>query len=332
MSPSRPNAQPPRIVYAILSHSRPAQLERLIRVLLDEGSSPAAIVHHDFSAGDLDATAFERLGDVRVLRDWVNVEWGGFSMVEAMLAPMRAAVAGGEFDWLVLLSGQHYPVSPLPEIERFLAATEFDGFVDLGVVVAQPERLRGPGRDGARVWRRYYFGYRRMPLRSEQLPDAVGAALRRLAWAVSDNQRLVSVWPMPEGTRWRAGRRCRHTPFGERLTCRKGSMWLTLSRRAVEAAVARADGDEALVRHYRRTVIPDESFFQSVLAAEPGLRLSDGNLQFSRWPVEPESHPDVLRAGDFGVLVESGAHFARKFDPTVDSAILDRLDDHRRAG
>ena len=145
------------------------------------------------------------LGDVRVLRDWVNVEWGGFSMVEAMLAPMRAAVAGGEFDWLVLLSGQHYPVSPLPEIERFLAATEFDGFVDLGVVVAQPERLRGPGRDGARLWRRYYFGYRRMPLRSEQLPDAVGAALRRLAWAVSDNQRLVSVWPMPEGTRWRAG-------------------------------------------------------------------------------------------------------------------------------
>ena len=169
-------------------------------------------------------------------------------------------------------------------------------------------------------------------MRSERLPHAVGVALRRLAWAVSDNQRLVSIWPMPEGTRWRAGRRCRRTPFGEQLTCRKGSMWLTLSRRAVAAAVARADGDEALVRHYRRTVIPDESFFQSVLAAEPDLRIHDGNLQYSRWPAEPDPHPDVLRGDDFDLLVESRAHFARKFDPEVDAAILDRLDDHRRAG
>jgi hypothetical protein len=85
------------------------------------------------------------------------------------------------------------------------------------------------------------------------------------------------------------------------------------------------------VRHYRSTVIPDESFFQSVLAANPELELCDRNLQYDRWPTGAEPHPSVLRGEDFDRLVASGAHFARKFDLDVDAGILDRLDQHRRA-
>jgi hypothetical protein len=127
---------------------------------------------------------------------------------------------------------------------------------------------------------------------------------------------------MPSGTM--LGRRAR-TPFSAALPCRRGPDWVTLSRRAVAALDDTARARPDLVRHYRRTLIPTESFAHTVLGATAGMRLSADTRRFSVWA--PGAHrPDVLGLGDLDRILASGADFARKFDMTVDAAVLDALD------
>jgi hypothetical protein len=120
------------------------------------------------------------------------------------------------------------------------------------------------------------------------------------------------------------GRRC-GVPFSSSFPCRRGSDWLSLSRRAVEAVVRAARSRPELVRHYRRTVLPTESFPQTVLHAAPDLRLSTATRRFTSW-AQGSPHPDVLRLADLERIVGSGADFARKFDAGVDGAVMDELD------
>jgi hypothetical protein len=124
---------------------------------------------------------------------------------------------------------------------------------------------------------------------------------------------------MPSSTM--LGRRCA-TPFSPAAPCRRGSDWVTLSRRAVEVV---AGAGPEWVRHYRRTLVPTESFPHTLLHAAPGLRLSGDTRRFSAW--EPHAHrPATLGLADLDRIRASGADFARKFDVTADAAVLDALD------
>jgi hypothetical protein len=79
------------------------------------------------------------------------------------------------------------------------------------------------------------------------------------------------------------------------------------------------------MRHYRRTVLPTESFPHTVLHAEPSLRLSSDTRRFTSWPSR-SAHPALLRVADLDRILSSGADFARKFDPTIDPIVMDELD------
>jgi len=58
-----------------------------------------------------------------------------------------------EFDWVVTVSGQDYPIRPPAQIERKLAAGPYDGYVE-GWEVARPPWTR---RQGDEFSRRYHY-------------------------------------------------------------------------------------------------------------------------------------------------------------------------------
>ena len=62
-----------------------------------------------------------------------------------------------------------------------------------------------------------------------------------------------------------------------------------------------------------------------MLHATPGLRLSGDTRRYSAWTAGA-ARPAILRLADLDRIVASGADFARKFDVTVDAAVLDALD------
>ena len=279
------------VAYLVFSHQYPDQLLRLLRTLREASADAPLISHHN---GALDPAPLAALGVERVLPP-TRVTWGGASQLLMMLRGMRHALERTDFDWLVLLSGQDYPLRPLHAIERDLETSGVDGFVE-GVEVA-------PGADDEFA-RRYLYRYRRVREPGRLVRRALRAARPRVLMRDLPGSVLV-------------GRRA--TPP---LPVRRGSDWLTLSRRAVAAVTGVAPD---VLDHFRRTILPTEALPHSVLYADPTLRLSGDTRRYTRWaPGTP--HPAVLGVADLEDMLASGLDFARKFDVTVDARVLDELD------
>jgi hypothetical protein len=99
-----------------------------------------------------------------------------------------------------------------------------------------------------------------------------------------------------------------------------------LARAALERVGEIARERPELVRSFRFTAHPDESFFQTVLMASPLARtIEDDDLRYIDHP-GGDASPRVLTTGDLDAMLASRALFARKFDTRVDSRVLDELD------
>ncbi|HEY7946227.1 MAG TPA: beta-1,6-N-acetylglucosaminyltransferase, partial [Acidimicrobiales bacterium] len=124
----------------------------------------------------------------------------------------------------------------------------------------------------------------------------------------------------------------RRTPFVDGWRCYKGSQWMALSRPAVRSVLEVMERRPELARYYATTLVPDESFFQTILRNQADLRGCDARLSFTRWSGSGAAHPKVLRSADVDAALASGCAFARKFDADIDDGALDALDRATGAG
>jgi core-2/I-Branching enzyme len=107
-------------------------------------------------------------------------------------------------------------------------------------------------------------------------------------------------------------------PFG-------GSQWWAMSRECAEYVVAYHDRNPQVSRFYRTTLAPDEMFFHTIVLNSPHSEAVQRPLHYIDWR---RGGPHVLTVEDLPRLRESPMLFARKFDTTVDRAVLDRLDEY----
>lgn len=306
-----------RVCYLIQTHRDADQIARLVRVLGAASPQSLVVVAHDdtgcaLAAEDLPCAAERHLLSVRgpLRRGYLS-----------MLAPYLQAVAWLreqrlQYDWLVYLSGQDYPTVALAQSEAALAAADRDGFLRYWPALSGegPWKRRRQGRN------RYYFQYREA--------TAWPAALLRLVRAANGLQSLVHVH-LVYGPR--VGLRAWRTPFTADRPCYVGWQWTTLKRECAELVLDRVTHDRQLVAYYERTICPDESLVQTVLAHAGGLRLENDNLRYSDNLGSRDGRPRILGVADFARLTSGAFHFARKFEPARDARILDLLDEHLTA-
>lgn len=301
-------ASEPSIAYLITSHRLPRQLLRLASVLRSGSPGSQIVIHHDSRSCRVERAPLEALG-AAVIDPPSPVEWGQVSHLTMLLRCFSWLLEHTRFDWMVLLSGQDYPIRPVPDIERRLATAGVDAFIE-----AQPCPPPS-GREADEFALRYHFQWRQAP----------HWATGRLAQAAARRSGLFRVRSLPRSGSW-VGVRASASPFSPSFVCHRGSDWFSLSRDAVVAlgrfSVERPD----VLDYYRRTLIPTESFVQTVLANDPSLRLSASPNRYSIWDEPNMTAPRVLRSSDLDTLIGSGMDFARKFDEDVDRDVLDVLD------
>jgi hypothetical protein len=74
-------------------------------------------------------------------------------------------------------------------------------------------------------------------------------------------------------------------------------------------------------------LIPDEIFYQTILLNSPLQQtVVNDEVHYIAWPELSGPHPDILGVPDFDRFMATDKLFARKFDATVDSTVLDRID------
>jgi hypothetical protein len=111
--------------FLILAHHQPKHLARLIRML--DGPTCTFLVHID---AKVDETVFqESVGEksnVIFIETRHGVNWGGFSIVEATLALLTAALGLAPFGRFCLLSGSDFPIQCNSQIlAEFDSSREF---------------------------------------------------------------------------------------------------------------------------------------------------------------------------------------------------------------
>lgn len=298
----------PRVAYLITSYKLPDQVLRLASILRKGSPDAWIVVHHDDRSCSLDPVGLQPLG-VRLIKPPSAVAWGEFSQLAMVLRCLTWLLTHADFDWLALISGQDYPVRPVADIERSLDVADLDAFIGT-------DRCERPAfrRTIDQFAIRYHYRWRRIPF-------TVPAPLVR---AAAKGRPFLSSRVLPTGT-W-LGIPALHSPFGSELICHCGPDWFTLSRTAVEAVDRFVRARPGVLDFYRRTLIPTESFVHTVLANDSSLRLSSDDRRYRVFDANHRTGPRVLRSQDLQSILASGADFARKFDETIDGAVLDEID------
>ncbi|WP_380174053.1 beta-1,6-N-acetylglucosaminyltransferase [Kineococcus sp. DHX-1] len=286
------------VAYVVMAHTGPSEVAARVRRVRQLSPLAHVLVR---SAGTLlsDADAAD-LG-IALLRSEVRVQWGDWSLTAAAVEALTTAQRLWDPDHVVLVSGQDHPVTDLAVWES--------GLVGVDAV------LRRDPRDHSGRWRSCWHV---LPAQ-----DVLGPVWAGLAGAT---RRL----PLPGGVDRAGGRTwVAHHPRPEPppLPYVKGSFWCVLSRAAL-TAVAEAASDPDVGGWFATTLLPDEAFVHSVLAARPDLRTVAGATSFTVFPTVASAHPRVLAADDADAAVASGAPFARKvaavqdgFTRRVDAAV-----------
>lgn len=314
-----------KLLFLIASHKNPQQVSRLIRILKTGSSQSQILIHHDCSASYLNPGDFNDMHGIHILKNHIAVEWGDFTIIEAVLHCFKYLMdLSIEFDWLIFLSGQDYPIRPLNQLEQFLESTEYDGFMRYGE--AKDVTLWGENEGE----NRYFYCYYKLPHFPYyyKLPSTLKNLLSIWRKSINKVQTLIRIKPFPLGLKTRLGVKRISTPFTPNFKCYRGSTWFKLSRRCVHYIYKFILENPDILRYYGRTFAPDESLFHTTILNNDDLKISNNNLHYISWNTSTSAHPDILVSKDFDRIISSKQFFARKFDMEADSQILNMLDEY----
>jgi hypothetical protein len=283
------------VAYLILTHRNPLQVGRLVRRLLHPQSSTHVHVDRNTNAQTYDQI-------VSSLPKSMNVEmvprvacvWGSWGIVEATLLGIRSILGSrSRAEHIVVMSGQCYPLRSAEALVDF-----FKKFPGCCFVTSwkMPSPVHGP--DGGMYRLRYWH-------------QSIGG--RRFRIPIARKQPDVPLYVGPQ--------------------------WMVLDRARAMRLLDFTNEHPDIVRFFRHTWIPDEHYIHTVLQKTDPDYLHNAELWYMDWskPGANGKNAPILGTDDFEKLRTASRQekigdlifpklFARKFDSTVDSQILDSID------
>jgi hypothetical protein len=315
-----------RVCYYLQTHTRPGQVLRLVELIKAGSPDSVVLVSHDDSRPPLDTARLEALPGVHVFYE--HGGYGDYSHLERFFAAIDWLESHGvAYDWLENISGQDYPVRPIAEIERTLATADHDGFLRYAPVF--PGKTPPSADQGTAV----------------KLCEPFDAAMRysyRHWWTGKPTPRkqrwlrpvmalnLIQPWVRVSLAFSTFGVRRRNTPFTGDFVCYGGWFFCTLSAACVRYARDFARDNPELMAYFRTVLAPEEIFLQTVLVNSGKFRFEPDAKRYIDLGASRNNHSKTLGVADLDAVVASGAHWARKFDPEHDRAVIDMLDQRVR--
>jgi hypothetical protein len=295
-----------RIAYLLLSHKYPEQLVRLVHRLNTERTS--FFVHFDKKSNDeMYRQIVRRLGGLPnvYFLDRQKVYWGDFSHLTVQINGMQEILSKDIlFDYIIFLTGQDYPIKPNSWIENTLREHKPNSFIEYFALPDARWLYNKGGLDRVENWHFRLFG-RRLTFPGRR---SFNSRIISLLWSAAVSL-LPSKREFPQGFK----------PFG-------GSAHWCLSRECAEYINDFVKRNHAFVNFFKYVYLPEEIFFQTIILNSFLMsRVINRSLWHVDWSAN-QSHPEILRKTDFGELARSSCLFARKFDVTEDTDVLDMID------
>ena len=287
------------------------QTSRLIQTLNRMFGYPPIACHQDF--GQNSSSIPDLPTNVQIALPHFATSWGQFSCVEAMIKCLSLLYpkTGCGPEWFVYLSGADYPVKSASQILADLQSNKFDGYIEHRLVskhnLSYPHDLSDSvgwkGNFWLKLCHKRYCSWR---LDIHGINRYLRFS-RRTLWL-----------DHPIFTRGRL-------PFKNNIKCYAGEAWFCANRKCARRILDFYENEREVANHYRKTLVPEESYLHTILANDPALKLSQNHLRYVDWS-NGGSNPKFLTNNDLPKITRSSAHFARKFDMGLDSYVLDKID------
>ncbi|MFC4872887.1 beta-1,6-N-acetylglucosaminyltransferase [Negadavirga shengliensis] len=307
--------------YIILAHTNPSQVKRMIAALNDDKTTHF-YVHVDLKT-DIDPfiTALESFQNLIFLppekRQVCN--WGGMGIVNATLTAMQMIVKNKEKGYAIILSGQDFPIKSKSFINAFLNKNYGTEFIS-GFPLPTPKWTEGG------MWRieRYKFelsskkgDYVLLPSFFDRDFYAI-PSLKKLAKFVLKGRVLDLIKIIPK------------RKFPNYLKPYGGDTWLGFTTETVSEILQYLTDHPDFLEYIEGCHLPDEIIFQTLVweIFKDRQHLIKDSLTYAKW-VEPNApSPEIFTSKDLRFLSElpEGKLFARKFDASRDSDIMDELE------
>ncbi|MBL1200034.1 MAG: beta-1,6-N-acetylglucosaminyltransferase [Nostoc sp. GBBB01] len=299
-------SQSMKIAYIILAHKYPEQLKRLIHRLNTEDVS--FFIHIDKK---VEAKIYHQV--VTLLKDFTNVfflkrfnsGWGSFDAVRASLEGIKSIVKTGiDFDYVIHLSGQDYPIKSNTHIKKFLEQNKGKEFIEYFPLPCN--KWEGGGLRRIEYWHiRWGNRYIAIPEKRE-----FKSAIHSFIYSF-----LISFLPKKRN-------------FFEGFTLYGGSAFWCLTGECIKYIDNFVKRSPKFVNRFNYTHITDEIFYQIlILNSTFQDKIINDHLRYIDWENINALHPRILGTNDFENIKQSEKLFARKFDQIVEPHILDMIDE-----
>ncbi len=283
-----------KAAFLIMAYKDPLQIERLIDSLARDGSD--FYIHLDKK---IDISAFSYLSEtdnIHFIQRRIKVNWGGYGLTAAILSSFREILDKGiPYEFVSVMSGQDYPISPVDCFYSFLENNTGKNFI----------YYKDPGEEWwshavTRV-NKYHmtnFGFRGR--------YCIQFMINRI---------------LPK----------RKFPLPYRLYGGPCATFMTLGLDCVKYITEFMESNNRIRRFSQYTWGTDEFLITTLIMNSPFKdSVINNNLYYIDWS-GGGSNPKIFTIGDFEDLRTSGKFLARKFDLRVDAAVLDKLDQANQA-
>jgi hypothetical protein len=277
-----------RIAYIIMAHKEPQQIERLIKKFKHQPFDFYLHIDKKIDLGPFEYLA--RLPHVYFVKNRVRVRWASYSFLLAVQQSIFQILKSGiSYDFISIMSGQDYPISPVTDIYSSLENNIGKNFICF--------------EDDGEWWNhamsrinKYHFtnfGFRGR------------YRIQFLINALLPNRKFPLPYKLYGGPR---------------------AMCMTLSTDCAAYVADFMNSNNKLRRFVRFTWGPDEFVIPTlVMNSKFRQTVVNDNFYYIDWS-KGGSNPKTLTVEDYDKMKRSGKMFARKFDIRQDHAILDLLD------
>ncbi|MBE9212351.1 N-acetylglucosaminyltransferase [Plectonema cf. radiosum LEGE 06105] len=303
------------VCYLIQTYKNPEQIYRLVKLIANSTSNSFILISHNFNSCSLNTSLFKELKNVAVIPN-NGVMMGSFAILQGFFDAIDWLLNKKiKFDWLINLSGQDYPTQPLNKFENFLENTKYDAFIEYFDVLSK----QSPWNKRT-VNERYLYNYKHF---QQYLSPWQRLMLKPIKHILNNCQPLIRL---DNSYGVAVGIKSFHHLFDNNFTCYGGSYFATFSRQCAIYLYFFVKENPSVVNYYKKTFIPEESLIQTILVNSKKFNLYNNNYRYTNFINSRHGHPRILSSEDYSAITKDNIYFARKFDMTVDSVILDKLD------
>ncbi len=226
-----------------------------------------------------------------------NIQWGSISMVQATLNLIELAVSKDKFDYFLLCSGQDFPIKPVKEIVDFFEDKSCN-FINLFNSKNSTGKYTNYDKRNSLYYPKWIMGN-----------TLVQRILKRLYIELTGGYDKTLFLNRKNTTKFKFY---------------FGSQWWCLNNKTIEWIIKYCDEHKEYFDFYKNCVVPDESFFHTLVLNSPYSNNRKEYLHYIDWS-EKKNSPKTLTMKDFDKIKQSNYLIARKFDTDVDEEIINKF-------